>query len=315
MSEQKEKADNAYKISVSGVMDFLKSPRHYKAFHIDKLREPSAAMQEGTALHLAVFEPERFETEVVTDYAPPDEITVLKTVDELKAFLADQGEKVKGAKAALLQAAKGLIEERSIVGVMLHDDWMAAQSNKIKLTKSAYDNILRIRDACWEHKSFRHWKGLGEYELLLSAEIEGVTVRGRIDWAFYNDRLNKYLIIDLKKCKSAQFRPFRQHIRQLNYHVQAWLYSELIRQNYDQDTMYAWLAAESALPNCTEMWMATEAMMEGSEMLTRYALNRFKKCKDENSWPGYSDGSIQTMDFEHWYYDEILTTIGEQNGK
>ncbi len=51
-------------IGSSSLKPMLKSPAHYKAY-IDKPRAPTKAMDLGTAIHQAILEPNRFESEAV----------------------------------------------------------------------------------------------------------------------------------------------------------------------------------------------------------------------------------------------------------
>jgi exodeoxyribonuclease VIII len=51
-------------LSASGARSILRSPAHFRVWR-DEPREPTPAMQLGTAVHLAVLEPERFESSVV----------------------------------------------------------------------------------------------------------------------------------------------------------------------------------------------------------------------------------------------------------
>ena len=50
-------------LSCSSFKEFLRSPAHYQHYITEK-REPTPAMTVGTAIHTAILEPEKFETEI-----------------------------------------------------------------------------------------------------------------------------------------------------------------------------------------------------------------------------------------------------------
>lgn len=300
--------DSTLSISVTGVMDILKSPMHYKAFHIDKLREPSKSMEEGTALHYAVFEPKKFETEVYVNYECPPDYELLRLVDDFKNYLKDKGLPVSGKKEELVAR---VLEHRGNDKVLTEGEVEALYQDKIRLTETQHQNIIRIRDNALKNKLLAYYRQSGEakVEQYMKGEIKGVEIRGRLDWMALNKNLNRYIIVDLKKCASAQFRDFQRNMAYMNYHVQAYLYSELVKQNFESESLYAWLACETALPHVCEMYACDEGTLEAGKQITEYAIEVYKECMKTDFWPGYSTGDIQNINLPNWAFDEIANKI------
>lgn len=299
-------------ISVTGCMDYIQSPKHYKAFHIDKLRQPSQAMWDGVALHLAVLEPQRFLEKVYIDMKAPNGKRLLDTVMDIKKFLIENGSLVGGKKEDLVLEARRLISENQIETAILYDDLVALYEKKIRLTPATYDKVISMRDSVLQNKFVKTHMGKGQTEMSIQGVIEGVVVRGRMDWMFYDEKLKANVILDLKSSRTAQFKRFQSIIAQSNYHVQAWLYSELVRQNFGRDTVYAWIVAESMLPYITEVYACDMGALEKASHVARDALIRFKKSYEENRWDGYSDGRLANISIPDWAFNIETSLDGEE---
>lgn len=128
----------------SDVKALLRSPAHYRAGLEDE-PESTEAQVLGTAIHLAVLEPERFEREVVT--AP--------TVDR-------RTKDGKAAAAAFEQAHAGMLI----------------------LPADAFDTVRRVADAVRAHPAAGYLlsEGVAEVSLQWSDPETGAPAKCRIDW-------------------------------------------------------------------------------------------------------------------------------------
>lgn len=290
-------------ISVSGVMDFCESPFHFYTWNILKDRPESTAMLEGRALHLAVLEPEKFEDQVYTHVRVPNGYHLVDTVDDLKAYIEKRGVPVpKGKKEVLVNTFKELRDEFAIT----KDELLLMYADKTLLTEKSYENTLKMQKSVRAHEFVKRYIDQeGDKELYLKGEVEGVEIRGRIDWVFYSASMNQYIVNDLKKTTSAKRRDWERTILARKYFIQAWLYMELIRQNFGKDCLYSYVVVEGASPFITEVYAADDGQLDAGEQLTRLKLNQYKKCLDENKWPTYSDGKIQPCSLPKYGFDEI----------
>jgi len=311
--EVEEKIEPKYKASVTGIMDYLISPAHYYSFRVLKEREPSDAMVEGIALHMAVLEPDKFEETVFRKAIPtPKGWQVLRTADDMKIFLKSQNEKVTGKKEDLIKRIKEIRDNiKPASPILFESEFASINSAKMILTEGTYDKIIKIRDKVHAHKFFSHYKGKGTCEQFVEGEIEGVHVRGKIDWNFFIEEMDKFLIMDLKKTTGSDLFTFQKTIWYSRLYVQAWLYCELIRQTHGKESIYGWIAAEGLLPHIVEVYACDEATLEAGEMMARKALRGIKKSIDDNRWPGYSNGDLVNINLPHWAYDVVSNECGE----
>jgi hypothetical protein len=294
-----------YSITVTGLMDFCESPAHYESFHILKEREPSDAMLEGSAFHLAVLEPEKFDEMVYTKMDPPKGCHIVNTVDELKAYITMKGGKPKGKKSELIELFKKCRDEFAL----LPEEIESKYEGKIKLTDKKYEGMIKGRNKVLSHPTIIKFQdqGLGhEKEKKLEGEIEGVHIRGKLDWWFYQQRMDRLIVNDLKRSQSAKSHKWQRTVFDRLYFIQAWVYCELIRQNFQKETLYNYIVSESALPHICEVYAADDAQLDAGERMSRFFLNRFKKCTDANYWPGYSDGTIQPCGMTEFQMQTVL---------
>lgn len=300
-------AKNRYSMAVTGVMDFSITPFHYYNFQILKNRPASNAMLEGRALHLAVLEPEKFESEVYTTTFVPEGKFLYDTIADFKRYLTLHGkEHPKGKRDDFL---KRFLEVRTAV----HDESAITKpeldqilAQKTKISEGAYENICSMRDSVLSHPWVKAHIGCGNKEEKLIGEIDGVEIRGRTDWFFQSQRTGQWVIADLKKCRSARRWNWEKTVYENNYFIQAYLYRELFRQNYGEDALYAYIPCEGSAPFITEVYSADDAQIDAGERVVKIALARFKECVDSNKWPAYSDGKVQPCSIPEYGMKNII---------
>ena len=251
---------------------------------------------------MAVFEPERFDKEVYVNEVKTD-MRVLKTAAEMTDYLKEIGVASSGKKEDLI---KRVIDNRPADGnVLIYEEFMEAHPNLIRLSEGQMQDILRIRENVWNSAFFSQFKGQGMCEEKIEGEIDGVKIRGRIDWMLYDEDLKYYIVTDLKKTTVAKMRTFQKAIYDKKYYIQAYLYCELVKQNFNKEAVYAWMVAESKLPHLCEMYSADSATLEAGELMVKQALKRLKECYETDEWPGYSDGRLQNISLPYWAFDAV----------
>lgn len=126
------------------VKRLLRSPAHYRA-GLDSDDEPSDAQQLGTAIHLAVLEPARFDAEVVV--APKFDRRTKAGKEAAEAFEAEHGA-------------------------------------KLILPVDAFDTVRRVADAVRTHPAAAYLLAEGTLEVSLQwlDPATGTPCKARIDW-------------------------------------------------------------------------------------------------------------------------------------
>jgi hypothetical protein len=131
-------------VGSSGLKSFLRSPAHYRA-RLAQPAEPTDAQALGTAVHLAVLEPERFEREVVA--APK-------------------------------------FDRRTTAGKAAAAEFDAAHAGRLVLAADVHETACRVRDAVRSHPAAALLLAHGAPEVSLQwiDEASGVPCKSRLDW-------------------------------------------------------------------------------------------------------------------------------------
>lgn len=133
-------------------------------------------------------------------------------------------------------------------------------------------------------------------KLAAFGEIDGVPCKGQLD-GYGLDGGGSPLICDLKKVQDAA--DFARDVAKFGYHIQAGLYSELVRQATGLMPMFVWLAVEEQPPHGVIVWQATnETLALGLEKF-KLCLDRIRRAEAIGEWEGYPAG-IRELELPKW---------------
>lgn len=129
-------------MSASGIKRFLRSPAHYRAGG-SSIDATAAAI--GTAAHLAVLEPARFDAEVL---------------------------------------AAPRFDKRTKAGKIDAETWAAANVGRLALGQDDFDSVRRMADAVRAHPAAAALlsAGIAEVSMMWSDDATGVACKSRADW-------------------------------------------------------------------------------------------------------------------------------------
>jgi hypothetical protein len=186
----KEKA-----LSYSALSAFLKSPRHYYKYVMDK--ETTEAMEKGKRFHMAILEPEEF----AKSY-----------------FILDDSEKIKEIGGAKPRGTKD------------YKDWKAKQlalnEGMEQIDKKEYDTYKDMIKALKQHSVCKDILFGKDGENEKPFEFDDVfKIKGKID------RATPKYTVDLKKVADASYNKIKWDIERMNYDLQAAIYSKANRTN------------------------------------------------------------------------------------
>lgn len=294
-------------VSVTGIMSFLESPQHYHCFHVRKERQPTQAMEDGKMLHMLVLERDRFYDTYCTTADFPEGTRLLKTVDDLKAFINSFGAKATGkSKVDFIAAAQHLIDTKQVKDVIIEEVYNRLHSNgKQFVGREKWDAMHKMRAAVLGHKVAKRYMNIGKMEVKVEGQVHGVHVRGRLDWIADDESLPYIVILDLKKTRSMKFNKFRYEIWDRNYYVQAFLYTKLVEMQYNRPVLYMWVGVEGALPYICETYSADEATLEAGEKAFKWAVVKLRECIVNDNWPGYTDGMVHNINLPSYGFDRV----------
>lgn len=251
----REEYDRIDAINISLLIEGERSMGHLN--YAAKNGRPSTdAMERGTALHLAVFEPAKFETKV-TYYPHPS--------SEGKIRRGAEWEKFKGSR------------EEDLI-----------------LLKSNLDSVIEMRDALYQHeraKELLNAKGHRELAVVWTDEETGLPCKGLIDslrecWGYS-------IILDLKSTVDARPLEFAKQCYNLGMHTKAAWYLDGLNLISPVPRRFLWLAIESVGYHGINIFDASEDMLQSGRRNYRRLLNQYAECKKTGVWPGYELGESE----------------------
>ena len=277
-------------ISQSMAKELLHSPAHFMARYGPDAQPffPTAAMQQGTAVHMRVLEPEVFSQNYVSKEDRPKE----PTVAELKVQLDAAGiEYPKSAKKGDLEA-------------LLWPDGKPADSRKA-LAGDMWQEVHGCADALRSHDITGHWFDPGQTDYGKNNEVSclrssdlGQTLKGRFDRIQIEDGVVK--ILDLKTTQDATPRAFQRTAANLNYDLQAAWYTFLAEGAYPGlPVEFYFIAAERKAPHGISVFKASEGLLDSGRRKMHKALSLYAQCLELDYWPSY-DPVITELQLPSW---------------
>lgn len=246
----------------SGIVQILRSPAHFRAW-LSQRPAPTPAMQFGTAVHMAVLEPERF-AEAYAECPPFDRRT-----------------KEGKEKAA---------------------EWEAANAGKLPLSGEQMHSIGRIKAALQQHAGAARLlaSGRAEVSAFWHDDATGVECKARADFlSGWPDQ--PHTVVDLKITGNAAADAFARVAVSLGYDVQAALYVDGFRRALNRYVRFVFVAVEAEPPHAVAAYEAGEAMLALGRAKCRAALNLLAWCRRNDSWPAYQpDGEIEELEPPRW---------------
>lgn len=246
----------------TGLLQVLRSPAHFRSWLVQP-REPTPAMQFGTAVHMAVLEPQRFQA----------------TYAECPAY--DRRTKEGREKAA---------------------EWEAANGGKTPLAPEQMSAIGTIREALRAHAGAARLLGAGRPEVsaFWTDEETGIECKARADFlSGWPDRPDT--VVDLKTTQNAGAESFARAVANFGYDVQAALYVDGFRRVLRRYVRFVFLAVEVEPPYAVAAYEASVTLLSVGRAKYRAALRLLEWCRRNDSWPAYQpDGEIEELNLPGW---------------
>jgi hypothetical protein len=289
-------------ISVSAICDACESLKHYHWKRVLKRREETDAMREGTQLHSLILEPEKFKANYFTDINDEHgKIKILKTVEDLDVHADLMGVKLKGKKEEKIRMLLPYLDP----DVVIFDHWLQQnEATKEYISPKKWEQLHYMRESVLANQFVQRHLPVAKKEIMIEGEFEGFWLRGKADFVNDEESLPFIVAADLKKCPSAKFSRFKSKVRWEWLFVQAALYKHLLEMKYKKETLFTWIAAESAIPYNTEVYNGNDAMMEVGMTHARKVCRDIHAAMKTGNWTGYTDGEVHPVDLDERAYDE-----------
>jgi len=131
-------------------------------------------------------------------------------------------------------------------------------------------------------------------EQTIFGEINGIPCKCRPDF------MADGIMIDVKSTRDASISGFGRQAWNLGYHIQEAFY----RRVSGHTGTFLFGAVESDRPHLVQYHESSDELIDYANDVIDEALERFKKCKAANIWPGYSD-YVEPLTIPGWALREI----------
>ena len=274
-------------ISYSGLKNLKKSPAHYRQYKDEPLDVETDAMAFGSAYHMYILEPERFEREY---YVFDD--------DAIYQVLIGEGFK---SPRSTKQYKEWMESEMRLIG------------DRKTIEKADLQKIKDMKDKLFSHYYCRALLSGGEAEFAITGKLD--TTDGQINIKAKPDYIkrNKHFIIDLKTTFDASVDGFTRAAADSDYHIQAALYSDLMELITDDGRgwTFFFIAQEKKKPYAFNIFEASPQFIGQGRYEYEQLLKLFYMCSTEGRWPGYQvfcewkSGNIE-LNLPKWAVKEIV---------
>lgn len=248
-------------VSASKLRTFARRPGgaqlYYRSYIAKTIpREETEAMAFGTALHMAVLEPEKFAQSYV---ASPkfDRRTTVGKADSAAFALRNQG--------------KAIVDEPTM------------------------SEVLTLASSVSAHPLARELLGAGQAETSWRVKAQGLRnlppLQCRTDW--YNGSgcalsEGRPYIVDVKTTSTLEesaFGNFHRHFEDLAYHEQAGLYMAICDALGSPVRDFFFIAVERSAPNGVMVFRLGDRALEEGQATTAERLIELNECYRRNEWP------------------------------
>jgi hypothetical protein len=259
----RDEYDRLQRVNWSTLKVLAKSPAHYRHQLLAK-NDDTDARKLGRAVHLAVFEPERFASECV---------------------LWEDGRRA-GKKWEAFSARHGA---REILTAREHECCLTLQ--RAVRTDAAAGKYLAggkgEMTLLWRH-GVSGMGGLAGFDL---------DCKGRVDFL-----ADVGAIVDLKTTRDASPDGFAKECWKYRYHAQAAFYTDGHEAATGARLPYVIVAVETAAPHAVQVYRVPESVLEVGREEYRTLLERLHFCRTNAIWPAYFDGESE-LSLPKWAID------------
>jgi hypothetical protein len=247
-------------VSASGLKKLKKSPLHF----MEEEQKETEAMTFGSAYHTFILEPELFEQEYL-----------VFSDKEIFDILIGEGSK-------------------SPRSTNKYKEWyemeMRKANGKITIDTATHNMLKAMRERLMHHRYVNSLLSNGEAEMSVYCEIEiftGQKIKVKIRPDYKKDK--KRIISDLKTTAGASIHDFPRHAADLDYHLQAALYSDIMSaiEGKGMGWNFFFIAQEKTKPYAFNIFESGSQFMAQGRYEYEQLLMLYAFCLEEGKWPGY----------------------------
>ena len=182
-----------------------------------------------------------------------------------------------------------------------YKDFELANANRRILTPDQMAAVEGIAHSVAQHESATTLlrAGLVEHSIIWQDEKTGIWQKIRPDCLCID--FDTGICLDVKKTVDASPAAFVRSCINYDYDLQAAVYLEGLRQVFQRDFDFVFLAVEESAPHGCALYGAPEEMLLRGTRRYHQAMNLLKRCRDANEWPCYQPaGDYEVLDWPRW---------------
>jgi exodeoxyribonuclease VIII len=255
-------------LTKSGLMMLRKSPAHFWHWMTSPAEESTKAMSIGTATHLAVFEPQKFDEEIVV---VPDDAP-------------------KKPTKAQMEAKKP--SEDAVSAIAWWKDFYSKNEGKIILSQDEFAQVQGMATSVRSNKEVEpyltHATAKVEVSIVSVEKVNGLDIvcKGRADLI----TMDGTVICDLKTCEDASADGFNKSFMSMGYWMQAAHYIAICRKAGIPIQKFIFIAAEKHPPYCTALYELDANSMEKAFAIRQRLMENLSVCIANNEFPVHTKG-------------------------
>jgi hypothetical protein len=271
-------------MSASGIEAFRRSPAHFLEERLHP-KEPTEAMREGSALHLAILEPELYEGRYIA---------------------VGQCEAITGKGTQCTNQGSVYRDGQSFCGVRGHDplagEPMAA--GLCVMAAEALDRIEGMKRAVLAHpQAAQYFRGKGQSEVtgVWRDEASGVLCKIRLDRMV--ERASVHM--DLKRVADASKDAFRRQVGRMVYARLSQFYRRGMAALGKPAIGSSLIAVEANRPHGCQAFLLNEEQLAAFDPEINRLLGFYRECLETGDFPGY-DTMYQPLDLLPWDAPQLV---------
>jgi len=178
------------------------------------------------------------------------------------------------------------------------EEWESLiSSGKAVLSKSDMEMINGIKNSVLRDESAAKLLSVGNPEVTIFTEIEGIKAKARIDW------LRRGIAVDLKTVEDASPKAFSRSCAKYGYAIQNAWYRDCCSSMGIDIHNFINIVVEKSPPYAVAIYELDQESVDFGRKQYLNALNEYRWCRKKNEWPGYQSG-IKLISLPAWAMKE-----------
>lgn len=274
------------RLSPTAIAEFLESPAHYLAYK-ERKKETTKAMEEGTIIHMAILEPEKFDALYVGTPSKENYPNMLYTVEDIKKHLDSLGVEYKKSakKDDLVLALKQVAPE-----IQVWDDFLEGfKQGKELISADLFEACMTLRKKMADRPFEKKFLEVATKEQYLWwLHPSGVIISMKADAYAIGLGKDKQInvVADIKKVTSVNTRSLGYEMMDAYNPMKAAIYADGLSKIFGVNFNYfSFIYVTAKAPHSIKNVTLNEGQLDAGRQLYESAIEAWLECYKNNYWP------------------------------